>query len=46
MKDDTLHYETLQILTLIQEPAPISNRFLGIKKHDLEELSLQMLTWK
>ena len=35
MKDDTLHYDTLQILTLIQEPAPISNRFLGIKKHPI-----------
>ena len=37
---------THQILALIQQPAPISNCFFGIKKHNLEELLLQMSTWK
>ena len=31
---------------MIQQPSPINNRFLRIKKHELEELSLQMSTWK
>ena len=41
-----IYYDTPQILALIQQPSPINNRFLRIKKHELEELSLQMLTWK
>ena len=39
-----LHYDTPQILASIQQPAPISNCFFGIKKHKLEELLMQMLT--
>ena len=39
-------YDTPQILALIQQPSPINNRFFRIKKHELEELSLQMSTWK
>ena len=46
VKDDILHYDTPQILASIQQPAPISNCFFGIKKHKPEELSLQMSTWK
>ena len=47
IKDDILHYETPLILALIQQPAPICNCFFRIKKkHKLEELSLQMSTWK
>ena len=45
VKDDILNYDTPQILALIQQPAPISNCFFRIKKHKLEELSLQMSTW-
>ena len=45
VKDVVLHYDALQILALIQQPAPISNCFFVIKKHKLEEL-LQMSTWK
>ena len=43
---DILHYDTPQILASIQQPAPISNCFFGIKKHKPEELSLQISTWK
>ena len=46
VKDDILHYDTPQILALIQQPASISNCFLGVKKHKLEELSIQVSTWK
>ena len=41
----TLWHST-DILALIQQPASISNCFLGIKKHKLEELLMQMSTWK
>ena len=41
---DILDYDTPQILASIQQPAPISNCFFGIKKHKLEELLMQMLT--
>ena len=44
VKDDILHYDTKHILALIQQPAPICNCFLRVKKHKLEELSLQMST--
>ena len=43
---DILDYDTPQILASIQQPAPISNCFFGIKKHKPEELSLQISTWK
>ena len=33
---------THQILALIQQPAPISNCFFGIKNQKLEELLMQM----
>ena len=46
VKDDILHYDTPQILTLIQQAAVISNCFFKIKKHELEVLSLQMSAWK
>ena len=46
VKDDILHYDLTHILALIQQPAPICNCFFRIKKHKLEELSLQMSTWK
>ena len=46
VKDDVLYYDTPQILTLIQPPAPIINRFFGIKKQEFEELSLQIQTWE
>ena len=46
VKDDILYYDTPQILASIQPPAPISNRFFGIKKEEFEELSLQISTWK
>ena len=38
VKEDTLYYDTPQILASIQTPAPISNRFFGIKKEEFEEL--------
>ena len=43
---DILDYDTPQKLASIQQPAPISNCFFGIKKHKLEELLMQMLTQK
>ena len=46
LKDDILHYDTTHILASIQQPAPICNCFSRIKKQKLEELSLQMSTWK
>ena len=46
VKDGILYYDTPRILALIQPPAPISNCFFGIKKQELEELSLQMSTRK
>ena len=46
VKDDILYYDTPWILAFIQPPAPISNCFFGIKKQELEELSLQMSTRK
>ena len=45
LKDDILHCDTTHILASIQ-PAPIGNFFFRVKKHKLEELSLQMSTWK
>ena len=46
VKEDILYYETPQILASIQSPAPISYCFFGIKKEELEELLLEMSTWK
>ena len=46
VKDDIVHFDTTHILASIQQPAPICNCFFRIKKHKLEELSLQMSTWK
>ena len=44
--DDILHYDTSLTLASIQQLTPISNCFFRVKKHELEELSLQMSTWK
>ena len=46
LKDDILRYDTTHILASIQQPAPICSCFFRIKKDKLEELSLQMSTWK
>ena len=46
VKNGILHYDTTHILASIQQPTPICNCFFRIKKHKLEELSLQMSTWK
>ena len=42
VKNDILYYDKPHILASIQLPAPISNYFFGIKKQELEELSLQI----
>ena len=44
--DGILHYDTPQILALIQQPVTIYNCFFSIKKYKLEKLSFQMLTEK
>ena len=46
VKNGILHYDTTDILASTQQPTPICNCFFRIKKHKLEELSLQMSTWK
>ena len=46
VKNDILYYDTQQILASIQLQASIGNSFFGINKQELEELPLQMSTWK
>ena len=46
VKNDILYNDTQQILASIQLQASIGNSFFGINKQELEELPLQMSTWK
>ena len=41
-----IYYDTQQILASIQLQALTGNSFFGTNKQELEELSLQMSTWK